>query len=216
MSDATYPLAPQGVFRTIQGEGSLLGTPMVFVRLAGCSVGCDGCDTDYSVASRATAREIAERVAAVGDKTRWVWITGGEPADHALGELVGELRRALFDVAVATSGAKSEARDGWGIRRKTGRDDGADFLSVSPHFPPGELTVWQGHQINLVPGLGRLNLADWRGPDNRFWAFPARWVTPFWCDRTERALRIRECEEFLAARPDFRLGVQAHKVWGVS
>lgn len=36
----TYLLAPEGVFWTLQGEGALQGTPMAFVRLAGCSVKC--------------------------------------------------------------------------------------------------------------------------------------------------------------------------------
>lgn len=213
-----YPLAPQGVFRTIQGEGTLLGRPMVFVRLAGCSVGCNGCDTDYSVASRASAREIAARAAEMGSGVDWVWVTGGEPADHALGALVEELSRARFRVAVATSGAKAVARDGWPVRdsRAGVKPEGADFLSVSPHFPPAELKVWQGHQINLVPGLGRLSLADWSDLGNEFRAFRDRWVTPFWSGPGDRAERVAECVAFLAKRPDFRLGVQGHKLWGLA
>ena len=56
-----FPLAPNGIFSTIQGEGDLLGEPMVFVRLAGCPVNCIGCDTNYSVAERLTDTEIVLR-----------------------------------------------------------------------------------------------------------------------------------------------------------
>lgn len=42
-AEKTWPLAPNGVFLTCQGEGNLLGVPMIFVRLAGCSVGCEQC-----------------------------------------------------------------------------------------------------------------------------------------------------------------------------
>lgn len=42
-----YAIAPNGVFPTVQGEGAMLGVPTLFVRLAGCSVGCAGCDIDY-------------------------------------------------------------------------------------------------------------------------------------------------------------------------
>jgi 7-carboxy-7-deazaguanine synthase len=69
-----YPLSNPGVFRTIQGEGALLGTPMTFVRLAGCSIGCPGCDTNYRKAETKTAADIAAQVS-----PGWVWIYYGKP-----------------------------------------------------------------------------------------------------------------------------------------
>lgn len=42
-----YPLSLNPIFWTIQGEAHLRGFQMCFVRLAGCSVGCEHCDTDY-------------------------------------------------------------------------------------------------------------------------------------------------------------------------
>src|SRR4030095_15435994 len=36
------------VFYSIQGEGATAGTPAVFARLQGCTVGCAWCDTKYS------------------------------------------------------------------------------------------------------------------------------------------------------------------------
>ena len=52
-------LASQGVYWTIQGEGHFVGEPMVFIRLAGCSVGCPKCDTNYKPVREATVDEIA-------------------------------------------------------------------------------------------------------------------------------------------------------------
>ena len=200
------PLAGDGVFLTVQGEGLLLGLPTVFVRLAGCSVGCPECDTDYRVARRATATDIAREAAAVAGSARWVWVTGGEPADHPLGELVKELMRGGFRIALATSGAKDKARDGWAVRE--GRAwGGADFVSVSPHFPSDRLAVRGGSQINLVPGLNGLNLADWEQADLR--GFGCRWVTPL----AGSPASVAECVGFVNRRGDFRLGTQAHKGW---
>ena len=59
---STLSLAADGVFHTLQGEGHLLGQPMTFVRLAGCSVGCAGCDTIYRKVRRASVEEIVEEV----------------------------------------------------------------------------------------------------------------------------------------------------------
>ncbi len=192
----TYPLAPNGIFRTVQGEGALLGVPMAFVRLGGCSVACPQCDTDYRVSRRATADEIATEVKALG--LPWAWITGGEPADHDLTELVDALR--LFcHAALATSGHKPLAAR-------------VDFLSVSPHGKPSDLLLRFGHQINLVPGLNGLKLEDWSDYKAHF---AYRYVTPFWYGPADRAERIAECAAFVQAHPDWRLGVQAHKVLGL-
>jgi hypothetical protein len=200
------PLASDGVFPTVQGEGQLLGLATVFVRLAGCSVGCPECDTDYRVSRRLSATDIAREAAAVAGSARWVWITGGEPTDHPLGDLVKELQRGGFRVALATSGVRAEAKDGWKVRE--GRAwGGADFVSVSPHFSPSKLAVRGGSQINLVPGLNGLALADWEQTDLK--GFGCRWVTPL----AGSPESVSECVGFLHRRGDFRLGTQAHKGW---
>ena len=36
------------IFWSLQGEGAFTGTPSVFFRLQGCSVGCPWCDTGYA------------------------------------------------------------------------------------------------------------------------------------------------------------------------
>ena len=75
-----YPLSPNPVFFSLQGEGHLRGFPMVFIRLSGCSVGCPSCDTDYRVETKAHPDEIMEMVRGVtpsGWRDRWAWITGG-------------------------------------------------------------------------------------------------------------------------------------------
>jgi 7-carboxy-7-deazaguanine synthase len=104
-----YPLARNPIFWTLQGEGHLRGFQMAFIRLAGCSVGCAECDTDYAVAERVELSEIVRRVLAVTPsetRDRWVWITGGEPTDHDLKPLLKALRGAQYSTALATSGSR--------------------------------------------------------------------------------------------------------------
>lgn len=209
MSDK-LPLAPQGVFWTIQGEGLMLGVPQVFVRLAGCSVGCPECDTDYTVAERVPVREIVRRVSAEANGARWVWLTGGEPTIHDLTPLVESLRRYGFRLALATAGVR-EVRRGFGV---TVRPGGFDFVSVSPHRIDATWVQRRGSQLNVVPGLNGLALADLEGVDVS--GFDERFVTPCWYAPTGRAEQVRECVDWVRRHPEWRLGIQSHKAWGLA
>jgi len=73
------------IFLSIQGEGPSAGTPAHFVRLQGCDVGCQWCDTKYSWPADGgepvTADEIWDRARALGEAPLLV-VTGGEPLRH--------------------------------------------------------------------------------------------------------------------------------------
>lgn len=191
-----YPLARDGVFWTLQGEGTMRGLPMAFVRLAGCSVACPQCDTDYRVAERVTVDEILRRVLAVtpsnGHSIQWVWITGGEPTDHDLAPLIDGLRGIQRAVALATSGVRSTA----------GLD--ISHLSVSPH-DWATLVQRGGHELKVVPGLNGLRLED-MPTDLRFLD---KFIQPLW------GADMTPLRDWVLAHPGWRLGDQAHKVWGL-
>ena len=69
------------LFRSVQGEGFLTGTPSTFVRVAGCNLRCWFCDTPYASwhpeGEKMSVDQIAERVEALGEQH--VVLTGGEP-----------------------------------------------------------------------------------------------------------------------------------------
>jgi 7-carboxy-7-deazaguanine synthase len=203
-----YPLSPNPVFWSLQGEGHLRGFQMAFLRLGGCSVGCEGCDTDYRVSERATADELVERVRAVtpsGDRDWWVWITGGEPTDHDLRPLLAGLKRAGFSTALATSG----------VRRAI---PPVDWLSVSPHSPlPGKFQQRYGNEIKLVDGLGGIDLDMWAAawPDEQT-DFMYRYVQPFWADGREDPASLERCKAWLVRHPRWALSRQDHKHWGMA
>lgn len=203
-----YPLSPNPIFWTIQGEGHLRGFQMAFVRLAGCSVGCAQCDTDYRVDSRADEAEIVDRIRAVcpqGDRDWWVWITGGEPTDHDLRPLLAALKQAGFSTAVASSGARRVIPP-------------VDWLSISPHTTdPGKFLQRYGNEIKIVDGLGGLTLDAWgeAWPDDRT-DFLYRYVQPLWRDGAECPDSLARCKEFLRTRPRWSLSRQDHKYWGVA
>jgi 7-carboxy-7-deazaguanine synthase len=69
------------IFYSLQGEGSLVGVPSVFVRSSGCNLRCSWCDTPYtSWQPEGEERSLASIVAEVERyPARHVVVTGGEP-----------------------------------------------------------------------------------------------------------------------------------------
>jgi 7-carboxy-7-deazaguanine synthase len=94
------------IFFSLQGETSRTGLPTVFIRLAGCPLRCDWCDTPYSFTGGETWKlvDILDKVAGYG--TQYVTVTGGEPLaqKHCL-VLLEALCNAGYDVSLETSGA---------------------------------------------------------------------------------------------------------------
>jgi len=94
------------IFHSLQGEADTVGFPTVFVRLTGCPLRCQYCDTAYAFhgGEWRTLDEILERVATFG--TRHVCVTGGEPlAQKNCLPLLAMLCDANYRVSIETSGA---------------------------------------------------------------------------------------------------------------
>lgn len=93
------------VWSTIQGEGPLIGTPSVFVRLAGCNIRCPLCDTDYtSVRAEVEIPDLLKRITSLQDRVRLVVLTGGEPFRQSISELVVNLIVMGIEVQIETNG----------------------------------------------------------------------------------------------------------------
>lgn len=205
-----YPIAPNGIFWSLQGEGHLRGFQMGFVRLAGCSVGCPGCDTDYSVHEKLTAEQIGERCTGAfrADRDQWVWLTGGEPTDHDLNPLLREFGRRGYRVAIATSGVRPVIRP-------------YDWLSVSPHsVDPAKFGQRYGQEVKLIDGLNGLDIDEWARRWDDASDFFYRYVQPVsvrvggaW--QPEPA-SLERCLRFLRKHPRWALSMQDHHTWGVS
>jgi 7-carboxy-7-deazaguanine synthase len=99
------------IFYSVQGEGTSVGTPTVFVRLTGCNLRCVYCDTEYAFyeGEKMTLDETIAEVEKYECKT--VEITGGEPLlqKESL-ELMKRLADKGFDVLLETSGSVSIAK----------------------------------------------------------------------------------------------------------
>ncbi|WP_323152688.1 7-carboxy-7-deazaguanine synthase QueE [Stenotrophomonas maltophilia] len=94
------------IFTSLQGEADTAGWPTVFVRLTGCPLRCQYCDTAYAFHG-GTWRDIDDIVAEVlAQGVRHVCVTGGEPlAQKRCLVLLQKLCDAGMDVSLETSGA---------------------------------------------------------------------------------------------------------------
>ena len=94
------------IFHSLQGETSTVGIPTVFVRLTGCPLRCQYCDTAYAFngGEMIELATVLDRVASFG--ARYVTVTGGEPlAQPACLPLLERLCDAGYVTSLETSGA---------------------------------------------------------------------------------------------------------------
>jgi 7-carboxy-7-deazaguanine synthase len=94
------------VFYSLQGEADTTGIPTVFVRLTGCPLRCQYCDTAYAFHGGQwwQLSAILERVRELG--ARYVCVTGGEPlAQPQCLALLSALADAGYRISLETSGA---------------------------------------------------------------------------------------------------------------
>ncbi|HEY6451996.1 MAG TPA: 7-carboxy-7-deazaguanine synthase QueE [Steroidobacteraceae bacterium] len=102
------PLRITEIFHSLQGEADTAGMPTVFVRLTGCPLRCQYCDTAYAFEGGEwwELEAVLERVR--GFHCRYVCVTGGEPlAQRACTALLTGLADAGHRVSLETSGAVS-------------------------------------------------------------------------------------------------------------
>lgn len=94
------------IFYSLQGEARTVGLPTVFVRLTGCPLRCQYCDSAYAFSGGEIQSLDAILETVAGYKPRYVCVTGGEPlAQPNCIPLLQRLCDAGYAVSLETSGA---------------------------------------------------------------------------------------------------------------
>lgn len=205
-------------YPTIQGEGAMTGVPMIVLRLQGCSVGCPWCDTketwDADGGIELHPAEIAKRLARYREHPdtkgiEWILLTGGEPAEQDLSELIPVLHEKGWRVALETSGTAPLPANA-----------GFDFVTVSPKMlMPGKKLVLatallRADEIKHVVGSERdIDMLDTLlNSCSQSWPGTMPPVTLQPVSQSEKATRL--CTRVCLER-GWRLSVQVHKVIGL-
>jgi 7-carboxy-7-deazaguanine synthase len=126
------------LFYSIQGEGSLVGVPSVFIRTSGCNLRCAWCDTPYTSwqpeGVDLTLDQIVDEVKA--HPARHVVVTGGEPMiAPEIVPLTERLRGLGLHITIETAGTVVQPV-------------ACDLMSISPKL------------ANSTPGGGRAKQHD--------------------------------------------------------
>lgn len=209
--------AVKEIYLTLQGEGANTGRPAVFCRFAGCNLWsghevdrgeaiCRFCDTEFvgtdgpGGGSFATAAALGEAIGAAwkaetGRRMRpLVVFTGGEPLLQLDDDLVTEMHRWGFQVAIETNGTRQAPR-------------GVDWVCVSPKAG-ASLVLRRGDELKLVyPQEG--------AEPERFAAldFDHFFLQPM--DGPQRDENTRAALRYCLAHPQWRLSLQTHKLLGI-
>ena len=142
------------IFHSLQGEGSLVGVPSVFVRSSGCNLRCTWCDTPYtSWAPEGEEMQVGRILAEVDQyPARHVVVTGGEPMiAPQIEELTAGLRERGLHITIETAGTVFAAVD-------------CDLMSISPKLanstPEGP---WAGRheRLRIQPEVLRRLMASY-------------------------------------------------------
>lgn len=184
------------IFYSIQGEGTWSGTPAVFVRLAGCNLACDFCDTDYSLKFLASADDVVRRVREIGGECPMVILTGGEPLAQAeTPALIAALRADGRRVHIESNGTiyTELPRDVW--------------LCVSPKERVDPRMAARANEAKLI--------VDCRIPEEHLPLFSNQETILLQPEGNKRA-NVELALEYAKRHPRrFRISLQTHKLIGV-
>ena len=175
------------IFYSLQGEGFWTGTPIVFVRFAGCNLHCDFCDTQHEAFSEMTEADIV--LAIKKFPTNRVCLTGGEPSLQITQTFVDSLHREGYIIHIETNGTRALPK-------------GIDWITLSPKS--ANIALQKANELKIVYINNNVEPERWLSFDAaHFFLQP--------CSNRNTA----EVIDYILAHPQWRLSLQTHKVLGI-
>jgi len=183
------------IFYSLQGEGGRQGAASIFIRLSGCNLRCDFCDTDFSGGETMELPQILSVIQQF--PCRWIIWTGGEPAMQLTRETIVFFKRAGYSQAIESNGhyPLSGFLDYTVVSPKGNPDYAKD---INPNVDEVRLPVKKG---DAIPGFERLPESD------KYFLSPV-----FTNNDLETKENINYCVEQVKQMPRWRLSLQIHKL----
>jgi len=189
------------IFYSLQGEGCNTGTASVFIRLSGCNLHCDFCDTCHEPGTMMSLPDIVELVMQYPNAPLIV-LTGGEPSlwiDEAF--VMGLKQKTGKRIAIETNGTHP-------------LPNGIDWVTLSPKTGlggNGDVPVVLDCCDELkVVYLGQ-DLAQY---DNITASY--RYLQPCWVsDEKQCRLNMLATARAVMENPQWRLSLQTHRILGI-
>jgi 7-carboxy-7-deazaguanine synthase len=135
------------VFYSVQGEGRLAGTPMVFVRFADCNLRCSwknagfDCDTEFMSGRQRSIDEILEEAEKLNPKRGWMLLTGGEPGLQLDDNFIRSAHERGWRLAIETNGTVK-------------LPEGVEWICVSPKSAEHTLQQRRANEVKYVRHVG--------------------------------------------------------------
>ena len=192
-----YPIIE--IFDSIQGEGCMMGKTATFVRFAGCNLNCPWCDTEWSKAKEMLTLE--ELISRINFDMRMVVFTGGEPTLQDLAPIFAAIqkRRPGHLMAIETNGTRNVG---------TLQDE---FPTLWVTCSPKPETNWE---CKCFPNELKYVIDDAITDKDIITPcadFPV-WLQPQGYDMQAS---WKKCFELAMKHPNWRVGVQLHKIMEV-
>lgn len=186
------------LFYTLQGEGGNTGMPSIFLRLAGCDVGCHWCDvkeswvaTDHELLS---IQEIVDRLKEFNCVN--VVVTGGEPLMYDLHALTSLMILNGFKTFIETSGAYPLTGH-W------------HWICISPKKtkPPIKDVLKNAHELKVVI----YNNADFEWAESHLEMINQEAKLYLQVEWGKREVLSHKIIEYIKKNPKWNLSLQTHK-----
>jgi len=186
------------IFYSLQGEGGRQGVASIFVRLSGCNLNCDFCDTDFFGGEGMTCGQILSHIQKF--PCQWMVWTGGEPTLQLTDEHFRFFKQAGFFQAVESNGCnRLSALLDYTVVSPKGNTD--DARIINPRVNEIRLPI---RKNDFIPAIESL-------PEAQYY-----FLSPIFSDNpVETKENIDYCVQQITQNTQWRLSVQMHKLIGI-
>ena len=186
------------IFYSLQGEGGRQGAASIFVRLSGCNLNCDFCDTDFAGGEDMSCEQILSQIRQF--PCQWMVWTGGEPTLQLTDEHLRFFKQAGFRQAIESNGSNrlSTLLDYTAVSPKGNTDNAR---KINPRVNEIRLPV---RKNSFIPAIESL-------PEAGYY-----FLSPIFSDNSDETKENMDyCVQQIMQNTQWRMSVQMHKLIGI-